>query len=107
MMPLTRRQFELGVDTETENWMRRIYGFLSENNHLAYTTEELFEEVAHNDSSVSTVFQRAMEALQVVWAVEARIVRGTRYVAHVRDVDTSTWVPILEPQGSSASSETG
>ena len=60
MMPLTRRQFELGVDTETENWMRSIYGFSPRIITWPIPPTELFEEVAHNDSSVSAVFQRAM-----------------------------------------------
>ena len=40
-MPLTRRQFELGIYDETESLIRLIYRLLSENKHLAYSEEEL------------------------------------------------------------------
>ena len=40
-MPLTKRQFELGVDKEGEGIMRRVYELLSESKELAYSQDEI------------------------------------------------------------------
>jgi len=40
-MPLSRRQFELGVDFEAEDWMRQADQLLSEHPELAYSSGEL------------------------------------------------------------------
>lgn len=42
-MPITRRQFELEIDEELEEWMRDIHGFLAEHKDEALTKEELLE----------------------------------------------------------------
>ena len=106
MRPLTRRQFELGVDGETEDWMRRVYAFLSKNRNLAYTTEELLTEFAPRDPNEESRLVWALDTLVDVWAAEVGMVAGIQYYIFFREVDTSIWAPILEPQGSSASGET-
>ena len=40
-MPLTRKQFELGIDKHVEEWMRRIYSYLSQHKEEAFTEDEL------------------------------------------------------------------
>ena len=42
-MPLTKRQFELGVDEEGENLMRQVYDLLAIHPELAYSLQELEE----------------------------------------------------------------
>ncbi len=44
-MPLTVRQFDLGIDQEMDGWMRQVYELLIRNQHLAYSSEELSREV--------------------------------------------------------------
>jgi len=40
-MPISRRQFDFGVDKETDDWMTKIHKFLSENNDKAYNENEI------------------------------------------------------------------
>lgn len=40
-MPITRRQFELGIDSKIEEWMKKIHSFLSERKDEAFTEKEL------------------------------------------------------------------
>lgn len=40
-MPLTRKQFELGIDRQIEESMSRIYSYLSLHKEEAFTEEEL------------------------------------------------------------------
>ena len=40
-MPITRRQFELEIDTKTEEWMEKIRAFLAEHKDEAFTLEEI------------------------------------------------------------------
>ncbi len=40
-MPITRRQFELGINSDVEAWMRRIYAFLAERPKEAFSVVEI------------------------------------------------------------------
>ena len=40
-MPISRRQFDFGVDKETDDWMTKIHKFLSENSDEAYSENEI------------------------------------------------------------------
>ena len=93
-MPMTRRQFELGVGPETEGLMRRVYEFLSANRELAYTRDELSREFEGNNGSDLTDLGHALRALEDVRAVEAREVRGEWHYALYKEVDSNTWEPI-------------
>jgi hypothetical protein len=44
-MPITRKQFELGVDAATEEWMCNIQGFLAAHQDQAYTLLEVAKEL--------------------------------------------------------------
>jgi hypothetical protein len=44
-MPITRRQFELGIDAKTEEWMDRIRTFLAEHRDEAFTDDELWKAI--------------------------------------------------------------
>ena len=50
-MPLTKRQFELGVYDETESLKYLVYELLSRNKHLAYSEGELLEMYKGNRES--------------------------------------------------------
>ncbi|MBI2304616.1 MAG: hypothetical protein HYU86_07720 [Chloroflexi bacterium] len=40
-MPITRKQFELGIDSAIEEWMKRIHRFLADHKDEAFTEEEI------------------------------------------------------------------
>ncbi len=90
-MPLTKRQFELGVYDETEGLMCLLYDLLSQNRHLAYSEGELLE--MHNGKSEGRTGQirRALDALTNAGAVQSREIDGTLYYAFYREVDQATW----------------
>ena len=62
-MPLTKRQFELGVDEEGEALMRRVYDLLVGHPELAYSSVELEEMVVGKESEKSWDLERAVEVL--------------------------------------------
>jgi|AP95_1055475.scaffolds.fasta_scaffold149554_2 hypothetical protein len=92
-MPLTKRQFELGVDEQIENWMREIYSVLAGDRNHAYDMEELFKRFVGNayHYGAREKFARALEALVEIGTVELRKVVGTSYYTFYWEVDQSTW----------------
>ena len=92
-MPLTKRQFEMGVDEEGERWMRQVYDLLAEHRELAYSAEELRRTVMGDLHVVTQTgkFKRALEVLVGIGAVDQREVDGTEYYAFWREFDTNTW----------------
>ena len=93
-MPLTRRQFELGIYDETESLIRLIYRLLSENKHLAYSEEELHEMYKGGGKNRVDHFHRALEALTGMGAIESRKIQRTLYYAFHQEVDLAAWEPI-------------
>jgi len=92
-MPLSKRQFELGVDEEAEAWMRQIYDLLAGQPESAYSSEELSQLVL-GDSQDRTNVEKlgsALSALVDVQAVEKGNVRGEQYYAFRQEVDTTSW----------------
>lgn len=109
-MPITRRQFELEIDTKTEEWMDTIKVFLAEHKSEAFTLEELrrhFSPVLverlsdlekkmvqamgkgnpfNVPSDEKGAFDLALEKLVEQNMVEKRIVRGTPYYAYPTEV---------------------
>ena len=92
-MPLTKRQFELGVYDETESLKYLVYELLSRNKHLAYSEGELLEMYKGNRESRVDQVRRALEELTGMGAVESRKIDGTLYYAFRREVDPTTWEP--------------
>ena len=88
-MPLTRRQFQLGVDKKTESLMRQIYELLSRQQNLAYSQAELIEMMEGDTGDI----YRALETLARVGAVEVRQVSSESYYAFYQEVDQATWQP--------------
>ena len=109
-MPLTRRQFELGIDEESENWMRQVYELLENQRHLAYSSEELREAVLGQakDSSKVEKFGRALDVLAEISAVDKRWLDETEYYAYLQEFDTGTWksakLPVPPPPPTRSSS---
>lgn len=100
-MPLTRRQFELGIDEEIEAWMQQVYHLLANIRDLAYSELELRQNILGEGGRVAHVtqgerkakFQRALDVLVFVEAIERRQVDGSDYYAFAREFDTSSWEP--------------
>lgn len=86
-MPITGKQFELGIDSEIEGWMKKIHGFLSSHPELAYTLEELAREVDGlsfypiplSSPTPTRSFSISLDKLIEIAAVEVRIVKEQRY----------------------------
>ena len=92
-MPLTKRQFELGVYDETEGLMRLVYELLSQNKHLAYSEDELIEMHNGHREGRNDQVRRALGALTNAGAVQSREIDGTLYYAFWQDADQATWEP--------------
>ena len=94
-MPLTKRQFELGVNDEGEQLMRQIYELLAEKRDLAYSVAELEEAVLGTSVPATKleIFRASVDALTAISAVEKRWVGQTDYYAFLREFDSSTWKP--------------
>ena len=92
-MPLTRRQFELGIDEESESWMRLVYELLENHRHLAYSAEELREAILGQatDAFKAEKFGRAVDVLAQISAVDKRWLDDIEYYAYLQEFDTGTW----------------
>ena len=92
-MPLTKRQFQLGIDQEIENWMRQIYGFLAEDREHAYSGEELFKKVVGErwHSALQAKLDQALTVLVGIGTVELREVVGIPYYKFYHEADQTTW----------------
>ena len=104
-MPLSRRQFDLGVNDEGERLMREAYEMLADRRDLAYSREEIREALLGRDLrsvAVDTIskhslnddehLRRALAVLVGIGALEQREVRGTPYYAFLQEFDTGTWL---------------
>ena len=92
-MPLTKRQFELEIDEEIENWMRGVYDLLVNHRDLAYSDRELRDAVLgeHLRYETERKFLRALEVLVEIEAIEARRVHSNDYFAFLYERDIHTW----------------
>ncbi len=92
-MPLTKRQFELGIDEEMEIWMRQVYELLADNNELAYSHDELGQQVLGDarDMEAGEKLERILDVLVRIRAVERREVAGNYYYAFDEKINTSSW----------------
>lgn len=93
-MPLTRRQFELGIDEESEQWMRQVYRSLADHRDLAYSAAELYQEVVgeSTDLTKETKFDHALFILGEIGGVDVRVLDGIHYFAFLEELDTVGWV---------------
>lgn len=87
-MPITRRQFEFGIDSVIENEMRRIYSFLEAHKDEAFTQDELEEALGvpsllslkdKQDFAALENFRIGLEKLVEVGAALVSKVRETQY----------------------------
>ena len=90
-MPLTKRQFELGIEHQTEGWMRKVYELLASDRDHAYSSRELLDKLRGRAHTSSAKLPRALEVLVGIGAVETRDVDGTHYYTFHLEVDMVTW----------------
>ena len=110
-MPITRRQFELEIDAKIEEWMRKIHSFLAEHKDEAFNEDELRQHYSPplvgllSDAQKRYLqvkgkgdpfdilpgekwsFDRALEKLVDLRAVEKATIRASEYYAYKRDLE--------------------
>ena len=93
-MPLSKRQFELGIDEEGEEWMRQAYRLLAEHRDLAYSTNELHEAILGTPvypDAKSLKFASVLDVLAEIGAVDKGEVDRTDYYIIGYEFNTDTW----------------
>ena len=70
-MPITKRQFDLGIDEDIQSWMQKIYALLSTDRGLAYSFQEIQETLLHDAFQVQTL-ERLNRALDVLVEIGAQ-----------------------------------
>ena len=94
-MPITKRQFDLGIDEVIQSWMQKIYALLSDNRESAYSTEEIRESLPEDlyQGVTLNLFNHALNVLVKISAIDKRTVDFTDYFAFGSKFDTSSWIP--------------
>ena len=92
-MPLTKRQFELGIDDDIQCRMGQIYHLLCGSRELAYSSDELHQIIlgAGPEETGREQFDLALDVLVRISAVEKRWVGEVDYYALLQEFDTTTW----------------
>ena len=96
-MPVTKRQFELGVTAECEQIMRSAYQFLSARSDYAYSLAEIAEGLVQElpPEQVALNLDKAIEVLVGLFAIDQRKLGHETdevdYYAVLQEFDTGTW----------------
>ena len=98
-MPISRLQFEMGIDEGIEALMVSVYDLLEVNHDAAYSEEELYRLFTANapgsyidNSHLDIALQKVVELA----CVEARSVANATYYAFLCEVDKETWVLVTD-----------
>ena len=88
-MPITRQQFELGIDSEIETYMRNVATFLEHHPDEAYSLDELWQSVIGEPASVpfSAISIWPLEQKKFAYALDRLVdlgVAADRQLANVR-----------------------
>ena len=92
-MPISKRQLELGIDSEAEDWMRQAYQLLAGHPDLAYSSGELEEAILGTAASSgrSGKLNHALDVLAEIGAFDKGNVKGKDYYVFREEIDTKTW----------------
>ena len=93
-MPISRLQFELGIDDGIEALMVSVYDLLDANRDTAYSEAELYDLFTANapGSYIDTShLDIALQKVVELGAVEERPVANSKYYAFRQEIDTATW----------------
>ncbi|MCH8745765.1 MAG: hypothetical protein IIB31_08975 [Chloroflexi bacterium] len=92
-MPITKRQFQLGIGEDIQRQMREIYTLLGNERESAYSSEELqgtfLGDTHASDARVN--LDRALDVLVEIGAVDKRLVAEIPYYAFHQKFDTDSW----------------
>ena len=98
-MPISRLQFEMGIDEGIEALMVSVYDLLEVNHDAAYSEEELYRLFTANapgsyidNSHLDIALQKVVELA----CVEARSVANATYYAFLCEIDKETWVLVAD-----------
>lgn len=84
-MPITRKQFEIGIDAEIEEWMYKISTFLVVHKDEAFTEGELWEKIYGKSGwrvVVREAFEEALGKLVDTGGARKRKIRDVEYYIH-------------------------
>ena len=88
-MPITRKQFELGIDNAAKDWMKRLHSFLADHKAEAFSAQELAEREGVEWSTFdgepvgdARFVHYALDKLSRLDWVERRWVRDEWYYAY-------------------------
>ena len=93
-MPISRLQFEMGIDAGIEALMVSVCDLLETNPDAAYSEEELYQLFTANapGSYIDTSYlDIALQKVVELGAVEARAVANAKYYAFLQEIDRETW----------------
>ena len=98
-MPISRLQFEMGIDDGIEALMVSVYDLLETNPDAAYSEEELYRRFTANapGSYIDTShLDIALQKVVELACVEARSVANATYYAFLCEIDKETWVLVTD-----------
>lgn len=92
-MPITRRQFELGIDNRVNELMIKVYELLESNRDQAYSLAEILENLRLTPVvyPVTDLLRIAIKTLTQIGAIEVSEVTNVNYYAFCQAVDKDTW----------------
>lgn len=98
-MPITKRQFDLGIDNVVQEWMERVYDHLRAHRDQAFSLDDLagfFQPKADPSDPFSPRARMggAVEVLHSLGAIERRVVRSQNYYAFFHEFDKDSWRPL-------------
>ena len=98
-MPISRLQFEMGIDDGIEALMVSVYDLLESNPDAAYSEEELYRRFTANapGSYIDTShLDIALQKVVELACVEARSVANATYYAFLCEIDKETWLLVSD-----------
>ena len=92
-MPITKRQFQLGIDDQIDLLMRQVYDLLASNAEAAFSTLELQEALLGQSPSHGQyqALDAALDTLGRIKAIEKRTVAREDYYAFSSKFEVENW----------------
>ncbi|OHB89449.1 MAG: hypothetical protein A3D89_04605 [Planctomycetes bacterium RIFCSPHIGHO2_02_FULL_52_58] len=90
-MPITRRQFELGIDNRVNELMIKVYELLESNRDQAYSLAEILENLRLTPAIYADLLGIAIKTLRRIGAIEVSEVADVNYYAFRQAVHKDTW----------------
>jgi hypothetical protein len=78
-MPITSRQFDLGISPQIADWIAKVQKFLRQHPSQGYSEEDLREALSCDDLEANAVLSKALQVLTDFESLEKRWVNDTSY----------------------------